>query len=57
MFTRNNQRTDRIYVLPNKGGCFVSPDGEGRVYFDTVPEADEQYGPMRKVFLSKYPED
>ena len=39
--TRFNQQLDVLYVLPD-GSCFYTPDGEGRVWFDTEDEGLEQ---------------
>lgn len=38
IITRDNQESDVLYVLPD-GTCFVTPDGEGRIYYDTEDEA------------------
>lgn len=51
--TRRNQRPDVIYVgdCPDLGGevVFVSPDGEGRFYYDSVEEAVGQHGELHVV--------
>jgi hypothetical protein len=37
--TRETQRTDVIYVCPNNGGAFVTPDGIGRYwYYRSYPQ-------------------
>lgn len=33
MITRDSQKADHIYVIEGTGRAFVSPDGEGRVWF------------------------
>ena len=39
IITRENQKTDVLYVLPDGETCFVTPDGEGRRYYDSTDEA------------------
>lgn len=41
--TRDNQEPDVLYVLPD-GSAFVTPDGEGRYWYDSEEEAEEDYG-------------
>jgi predicted acetyltransferase len=51
--TRKNQRTDTIYVGQD-GSVFVTPDGEGRYWYDSVAEAQAQHGddlPIRHVLV------
>jgi hypothetical protein len=45
--------TDRIYAEPEGDGWlyFTSPDGVGRIFFDTVEEAKEQTGLTSVVHL------
>lgn len=54
--TRKRQGTSYIYIQPD-GTCFFSPDGEGRVFFDTVEEAREESGLTRTLRLSDYASD
>ena len=45
--TRANQQVDVIYeVLDDNDGesYFVTPDGEGRYWYETLDEATEQHG-------------
>lgn len=57
--TRKAQRLDTIYVTPGRPGLrvFVSPDGEGRVWYDTVNEAEAETGLEKVVYLQEAPED
>lgn len=58
--TRQTQQADTLYVLPDDLGFFVSPDGEGRFWFDTLTEVVEQYGSphgLPIVHLDQIPED
>ncbi len=56
-FTRNMQQVDVIYVgrmLEDREGVetvFVSPDGEGRYYYDSVEAAREDQGDLRVIHL------
>lgn len=40
--TRAQQRLDTIYVCPD-GSTFVTPDGEGRFWYDRTSPADYGY--------------
>lgn len=45
--TRKNQQSDVIYVTqnyPESGSVFITPDGEGRIWYDSIKEAQEQHG-------------
>ena len=42
IITRATQKLDRIYSTP--AGVFVSPDGDGRIWFDSIAEAREATG-------------
>lgn len=53
---RKTQRLDTIYVTPGQA-VFVSPDGEGRVWYDTVNEAKSETGLTKVVYLLESPED
>ena len=59
-FTRNMQQVDVIYVgrmLEDREGVetvFVSPDGEGRYYYDSVEEAREDQGNLPVRLLIGY---
>lgn len=45
---------DVIYVLPDDS-TFVSPDGIGRYFYDSVAEAEEQHGELpHKVVMDLY---
>jgi hypothetical protein len=54
--TRKTQQEGVIYVTPNRE-VFASPDGEGRVWFDTVNEAKGETGLTKVVYLLEAPED
>lgn len=60
--TRKNQKTGVIYVTPGaaegQSECvFFTPDGEGRLWFDTVNEAKEETGLTKVIYLLDDPED
>jgi hypothetical protein len=70
IITRDNQRTDRIYevmyeVSPTtqrwlpltEPYYFVSPDGEGRYYYDTLDEAQAEHGDDLQVIPCAMEED
>lgn len=42
--TRETQEPDLIYILTDGATCFVTPDGVGRYWYDSVLEAEEQHG-------------
>lgn len=42
-FTRSEQAPETIYIA-NDGQAFFTPDGEGRVWFDSAIEAQFAYG-------------
>lgn len=51
-----------IYVTPGAAegkpeSVFVTPDGEGRHYYDTVNEAQDDTGITKVIRLLEYPED
>ena len=48
MITRANQKTDTIYHTPD--GVFVTPDGEGRYWYETVAEARAEHGDLPVVY-------
>jgi hypothetical protein len=60
--TRSQQRTDVAYVCPS-GDVFVSPDGEGRYWYEAAEHADplaacfEDLGPLPVLQLTQAPED
>lgn len=55
--TRNAQQLDTIYRTP-RGLYFFTPDGEGRIWFDSLKEAREDTGiDSRVVVLKSEPED
>lgn len=41
---RSWQRTDTVYVTPD-GSAFFTPDGEGRIWYDSEEEAMGPEGP------------
>lgn len=43
---RSWQRNDTIYVTPD-GSAFFTPDGEGRIWYDSAEEAKADTGLMR----------
>ena len=47
-FVRPDYRIDVIYKMP-AGGYFVSPDGAGRYFYETLAGARDQHGvlPLR----------
>ena len=60
--TRKSQKTDTIYVLPgaefgDPESVFFTPDGEGRIWFDTLTEAIEQTGITSVEYLMSNPDD
>lgn len=50
--TRTSQQTDILYLLPD-GTCFVTPDGEGRLWYDSQDEATEDVDFDRIVHVDK----
>jgi hypothetical protein len=50
---RSWQRTDTVYVDAFDGSAFFSPDGEGRIWYDSLDEAMGPDGPglSRVVYL------
>ena len=46
--TRQTQRMDVIYVTTD-GDVYVSPDGDGRYWYDTVEQAQEEHGDLPVV--------
>ena len=47
--TRSNQQPDTIYVDPDTNAAFVSPDGEGRFYYENAVEAIGEHGRLPVV--------
>lgn len=47
--TRDNQQVDVIYAYGDDE-CFVSPDGEGRYWYDSIAEAEAEHGQLPIVF-------
>jgi hypothetical protein len=43
LITRATQETDTIYVTSDEW-AFVTPDGEGRYWYESLEEAQEQHG-------------
>jgi hypothetical protein len=55
--TRQTQEPDTFYVCPD-GAVFLTPDGEGRYWYDSLREAQEDLGDIWPVVhLSETPED
>lgn len=54
--TRDTQRLDVIYSCPN-GSAFFTPDGEGRIWFDSTTEACDETGIDTIHILLTEPED
>lgn len=60
--SRNSHRVNVVYVLPDADEresevCFVSPDGRGRVFYDSVEEAKDETGATKVIHLEAAPED
>jgi hypothetical protein len=60
--TRKSQKVDVIYTTPgyeqgDEESVFFTPDGEGRIWFNTVDEAKKQTGITKVVHLMSEPED
>lgn len=58
----NSYRMNVIYVMPGaaegkRENVFYTPDGRGRVYFDTVNEAKDETGITKVIYLLEDPED
>lgn len=54
--TRAEQKPEQIYVVVPTGQGFYTPDGEGRVWYDSLEELQEDYdGPV--IFLTEEPEE
>lgn len=57
-FTRADQLPERIYVVPsmNDWNCFYTPDGEGRIWYETLELALEDVdAPV--IFLDVMPDE
>lgn len=60
--TRNSQQMGVIYVTPRAANdepmsVFFTPDGVGRVWFDTVAEALRETGIPKVIYLTSEPAD
>jgi hypothetical protein len=60
--TRKTQQVDTIYVTPGAENgepesVFFTPDGVGRIWFDTVDEAKNETGITKIVYLMSEPDD
>lgn len=60
--TRKSQEMGVIYVTPGAANdepesVFFTPDGLGRIWFDTVEEARQQTGITKVVHLMSEPDD
>ena len=51
--TRESQQADTLYLCGYEDEygffCFVTPDGEGRFFYDTIAEAISQHGDLPMV--------
>lgn len=54
--TRAEQEAEKIYTTP-QGQAFWTPDGEGRIWYDTLAEAIADVGEYPVVELEREPED
>lgn len=60
--TRKSQQMGIIYVTPRAerdepNSVFFTPDGVGRVWFDTVAEAQRETGIPKVIYLISEPDD
>lgn len=60
--TRKTQQMGIIYVTPRAendepNSVFFTPDGVGRVWFDTVEEAHRETGIPKVIYLISEPDD
>jgi hypothetical protein len=60
--TRKTQQVGIIYVTPRAENdepqsVFFTPDGVGRVWYDTVAEAQRETGILKVIYLMSEPED
>jgi hypothetical protein len=58
--TRSNQKLDTIYVVADdrlSESIFVTPDGEGRFYYDSVEDAQDDMGPNLPVVYADEVDD
>lgn len=53
LITRATQEVEVIYELEG-GECFLSPDGEGRLWYEDVDEAEENHPGCKVVSLLSY---
>lgn len=54
---RKDQRPEELYVCPD-GQTFFTPDGEGRIWYDTLHDALQEHGvPTPVNYLMEEPED
>lgn len=54
--TRAEQETDVFYVCPNDQ-VFITTDGIGRFWYDTLELAVAEFGDLSVEFLDVMPED
>ena len=54
--TRSEQQADYAYILPD-GQAFYTPDGEGRIWYDSEEDLLEEHTPDGTVLLDVDPED
>lgn len=50
---RGNQEPDRVYVRTGDEAAFVSPDGEGRYWYDTPHQAFDQHGVLPVTYVDQ----
>lgn len=60
--SRKSQQLGIIYVTPRAendepNSVFFTPDGVGRVWFDTVAEAQRETGIPKAIYLISEPDD
>lgn len=54
--TRDEQKPEYLYIEPD-GSAFFTPDGEGRIYYDSDEDALEEHEPAGIVMLDEPAED
>lgn len=54
--TRESMKIDVIYQGGKLDQVFVTPDGHGRFWYDTIDEAEEQHGELPIVLVEEMDE-
>lgn len=54
--TREEQVADTLYIQPD-GQAFYTPDGEGRIWYDSDEDALDDVEPAHTVILDEDAED